>query len=91
MFEVIGLIAAVTASGFGYIRSRDFVSRRLRYVEAVKKPSTPLIAAAAATAVATPLVILLPFVGAGTAVMFGMAVGLGTHKGIQRHSEPVSS
>jgi hypothetical protein len=88
MFELIGLAAAITASGFGYIRSRDFVARRLRYVEAVRKPSTPLIAAAGATALAVPVVMLLPIVGAGTALMFGMAVGLGTHKGIQRHSEP---
>ncbi len=81
MFELIGLLAAGTAAGFGYIRSRAFVSERLRYVDSAHRPAAPLIAGAAATAVAIPVVWLLPIVGAGTALAFGAAVGLGTRAG----------
>ncbi|HEU5209556.1 MAG TPA: hypothetical protein VFU06_09105 [Longimicrobiales bacterium] len=81
MFELIGLLAAGTAAGFGYIRSRAFVSHRLRYVDAAHRPSAPVIAGLAATAIATPVVWALPIVGAGTALVFGAAVGLGTRAG----------
>jgi len=81
MFELIGLLAAGTAAGFGYVKSRAFVSERLRYVDAAHKPSAPLLAGLAATAVAAPVVWLLPVVGTGTALAFGAAVGLGTRAG----------
>ncbi len=81
MFELIGLLAAGTAAGFGYVRSRAFVSQRLRFVDSAHRPSAPLIAGAAATAIAAPVVWLLPIVGAGTALAFGAAVGLGTRAG----------
>src|SRR5690606_38047878 len=58
-----------------------FVSERLRYVDAAHKPSAPLLAGLAATAVAAPVVWLLPIVGTGTALAFGAAVGLGTRAG----------
>lgn len=35
MLELIGLLAAAGASGVGYLRTRDFVVRRLRYVDTV--------------------------------------------------------
>lgn len=75
-----GLIAGGAAAG-GYIKSRSFVRRRLRYVDGIKGAKAPLIAGAVATAVAAPVVALLPLVGAGTAVVFGGAVGLGTRRG----------
>jgi len=81
MFELIGLLAAGTAAGFGYVKSRAFVSDRLRFVDAARKPSAPLVAGVAATALAAPVVWLLPIVGAGTALAFGAAVGLGTRAG----------
>lgn len=81
MFELIGLLAAGTAAGFGYLKSRRFVANRLRYVDAAKKPTAPIVAGVAAAAVAAPLVWVLPIVGAGTAVAFGAAVGLGTRAG----------
>lgn len=81
MFELIGLIAVGVAAGAGYIKSRRFVSSRLRYVDAARKPSAPVIAGFAAVAVAAPVVTVLPLVGAGAAVIFGTAVGLGTRAG----------
>lgn len=81
MFE---FLIAAGAAGFGYLRSRGFVAERLRYVEAVRTPAAPFVAAAVATAVATPVVWVLPIVGAGTALLFGAAVGVGTHAGVRR-------
>jgi hypothetical protein len=81
---LMGIAAAGTAAGVGYLRSRSFVSRRLRYVDAVRSPAAPVVAAAAATAVAAPIVWALPIVGAGTALAFGVAVGMGTRAGVRQ-------
>ncbi|MGH7606860.1 MAG: hypothetical protein ACREME_05940 [Gemmatimonadales bacterium] len=73
---------AVTAAALvgGFVVTRDFVRRRLRYVDAVRKPSAPLLAGAAAAAVALP-VALLPVVTVGTAVAFGLGVAGGVASG----------
>jgi hypothetical protein len=84
MFELIGLAAAAGAAAFGYIRSRSFVTHRLRFVDAVQAPSAPLVAGAAAFALATPVVWALPIVGGGSALLFGLAVGAGTRAGARQ-------
>jgi hypothetical protein len=84
MFELIALATAAGASGFAYLRSRDFVSGRLRYVDAVQRPSAPVIAGIITVAVATPVVWALPIVGGGTALLVGAAVGAGTRAGVNR-------
>ncbi|HWP38411.1 MAG TPA: hypothetical protein VNL18_12745 [Gemmatimonadales bacterium] len=81
MFELIALAVAGVAGGWGYVQSRHFVRRRLRFVDAVQKPGAALIAGAAAAAVAAPVVALLPIVGAGTAVAFGVGIGAGVAHG----------
>lgn len=81
MLELIGLVAAAGAAGVGYVRSRAFVAHRLRYVEAAQSPAAPLVAAAAAVTVAAPIVWVLPVLGTGTALLFGVAVGAGTRAG----------
>ncbi|HEX7121459.1 MAG TPA: hypothetical protein VF178_03740 [Gemmatimonadaceae bacterium] len=78
---LLGLTASTAAAVFGYTRSRRFVGDRLRYVDAVNHPATPFLAGAAATAVAIPVVALLPIVGAGTALVFGVSVGMGVASG----------
>lgn len=75
-----GLAVAAAALVGGYIISRNFVRRRLRYVDAVQKPSAPLIAGAVAAAVVSP-VALLPIVTVGTAVAFGVGVASGVASG----------
>jgi hypothetical protein len=84
MFELIGLVVAVGAAGAGYLRSRSFVAYRLRYVDAVQTPVAPLIAGAAAAVIAAPVVWVLPIIGSGTALLFGVAVGAGTRAGVRR-------
>ncbi len=81
MFEIITLAAAGFATVGGFIQSRNFVRRKLRFVEAVQNGAAPVIAGFAATLVASPVVGILPFVGLGTAVLFGAGVGVGVASG----------
>jgi len=73
---------AVTAAALvgGFWISRNFVRRRLRYVDAIQKPSAPLIAGVVAAAVVAP-VAALPIITVGTAVAFGVGVASGVASG----------
>ena len=81
MFELLMLAAGGVAVIAGYVKSRQFVRQRLRFVDAAHKPSTPVVAGAVATLAAAPVVWLLPVLGVGTAVIFGAGVGLGVLHG----------
>jgi hypothetical protein len=80
---------AVSAAALigGFLVSKGFVRRRLRFVDAVQRPSAPLIAGAAAAVVALP-VTLLPIVTVGTAVAFGIGVAGGVASGRSGGSPP---
>lgn len=78
---IIGLAASLAASYFGHRYARELVNRRLRYVSAAQSPGAPFIAGAAAALVALPVVALVPIIGAGTAIVFGLGVGLGAAQG----------
>jgi hypothetical protein len=84
MLELLGVLIAVGATAFGYLRSRSFVASRLRFVDAVQHPIAPFVAGGAALLIAAPVTWLLPVVGGGTALLFGGAVGLGTRAGVRR-------
>ena len=73
---------AVTAAALvgGFMLSRNFVRRRLRYVDAIQKPSAPLIAGVVAAAVVAP-VAALPIITVGTALAFGVGVASGVASG----------
>ncbi len=73
---------AVSAAALigGFVASRGFVRRKLRFVDAVQKPAAPLIAGAAAAVVALPIT-MLPIVTIGTAVAFGIGVAGGVASG----------
>ena len=73
---------AVSAAALigGFVVTRSFVRRKLRFVDAIQKPSAPLIAGAVAAVVALP-VTLLPVVTLGTAVAFGIGVAGGVASG----------
>jgi hypothetical protein len=86
MFLWLAVTAAALVGGF--VLSRNFVRRRLRYVDALQKPSAPLIAGAAAAAIMLP-VAALPIVTIGTAVAFGVGVASGVASG--RSAPPPSS
>lgn len=88
MFEAIAgfitTIATVAAGAVGYVQSRGFVSKRLRYVDQAQSPIAPVVAGVAGVAVAAPIALILPFVTAGTAIVFGLAVAFGTRAGAKR-------
>jgi len=81
MFELIMLAAAGVGTVAGYVKSRQFVRQRLRFVDAAHQPSAPVVAGAVAALAAAPVVWLLPVLGAGTALIFGAGVGLGVLHG----------
>ena len=74
----LGVTAAALVGG--YVLSRNFVRGRLRYVDALQKPSAPLIAGVAAAAVVLPIA-ALPIITVGTAVAFGVGVASGVASG----------
>lgn len=78
---VLWLIATGIAAGAGYFYTKNFVRRRLRYVDVLQKPAAPVVAGAAAALAAALPVALLPVVGAGTALVFGAGVAAGVASG----------
>lgn len=86
---MIGLIVAGAALLGGFVVTRDFVRRRLRYVDAIRKPSAPLLAGAAAAVVAVPVAALLPVITVGTAIALGVGVAGGVASG--RNAPPPDS
>jgi hypothetical protein len=77
---MLGLLIGAAALGGGFVGARNFVRRRLRYVDAIQKPVAPLIAGVAAAVVALP-VAALPLVTMWTAAAFGAGVAGGVASG----------
>jgi hypothetical protein len=72
---------AFSVALIGFVVSRRFVENRLRYVDAVQSPFAAFLAGGVATAIAIPIVAILPFVGLGTAILFGVGVFTGVASG----------
>ena len=81
LYFLLGFAASTAIVFFGYTRARRFVAERLRYVEVINHPAAPVVAALGAAAIAMPVVALLPILGIGTALSFGLSVGLGVAAG----------
>lgn len=77
---MVGLLIGLAALGGGFVATRNFVRRRLRFVDAVRRPAAPLVAGLAATALALP-VAALPLVTVWTAAAFGVGVAGGVASG----------
>lgn len=77
------LMMAVTGAGVvvGFAGTRRFVRERLRFVDAVRKGWAPWVAGVAAAVVAAPVAWILPVIGGGSAILFGVAVGAGVATG----------
>ena len=78
---LISFAIAFVAAGIGYREARSFVRRKLRFVDAVQSPMAPILAGAGAALLGSVVVALLPIVGIGTALSFGISVGLGVAAG----------
>lgn len=81
MFTIISMAIALAVAVVGYLQAKSFVQHKLRFVDAVQHFAAPLIAGIAAMLIATPVVWLLPLVGKGTAILFGLGVGAGVSSG----------
>jgi hypothetical protein len=90
LFTLVGLVvtAAATLAAFGM--AREYVRNRLRFVDGVRNPIAPWVAALIATVILTPVVALLhivpiigSLVGFGTALFVGVGTGLGTASGVK--------
>jgi MFS family permease len=72
----IGTLVAVAAVISGYFLARNFVRRRLRFVDAAQSIFAPLVAGVLAAILASPLA-LIPTLSGWTAIMFGVGAALG--------------
>jgi len=82
MFGLLSLAITVAAVAGGFVVARDFVVRRLRFVDGVRSPLAPWIAGIGAALVAWPVAIL-PIVTTFTTTLFGVAAGFGTASGVK--------
>jgi len=78
---IIAFAATLVATVFGFTVARRFVRERLQFVDAAQTWKAPLAAGLGAWALATIVVWLLPLLGGGTALLFGISVALGTRAG----------
>jgi hypothetical protein len=78
---MIGLAITALVALIGYWQAKQFVQKKLRFVDAIHKASAPVLAGLGAAAIALPVVWLLPLVGTGTAILFGAGVALGVNAG----------
>ena len=78
---MIELIFVAAAGALGYVRIRDFVRDRLRFVDAAQRRSTPWVSGVGAALVALPIVGLLPILGPLTVIVSGVVVGTAVRSG----------
>jgi hypothetical protein len=83
MFSLIGIGISIAVAVIAYVQTRDFVRRRLRYVDKVQSPIAPWVAGAAVALIGIPVAAFLPFVGLGTALILGTSVGTAVAHGVR--------
>ncbi len=81
MLGFLSVVISIGAAWFGYGTARRFVRERLRYVDGALTGGAAIVAGVGATLIAWPVAWLLPLVTGGTALAFGLAVGLGARAG----------
>ena len=77
---MLEFLITVTTGAIGFILARNFVRRRLRFVDAVHSPWAPVIAGTVAGILAWPAA-LLPLITLTTAIVFGIGTAFGTASG----------
>ena len=82
MFGWLYLLVTAAAAVGGFVLARNFVRRRLRFVDAVRSPAAPWIVGLGAALVAWPAA-ALPVITTFTTTLFGVAAGLGTASGVK--------
>ena len=79
--SITGLALTLAATLFGFWASRRFTTNKLQYVDAVQNALAPALAGIGAAILALPVVWIVPLIGTGTALLFGLAVALGVSSG----------
>ncbi|MEP6571779.1 MAG: hypothetical protein ABJD11_03755 [Gemmatimonadota bacterium] len=89
MFTLLAILTLGVAVIGGFLIAKNFVRRRLRFVDAVYSPAAPWIAGIIAALIAWP-VALLPVVTTTATALFGIGAGLGTASGVKalKRGEP---
>ena len=82
MFGFLSLALTVAAAILGFVAARNFVRRRLRFVDGIRSPAAPWIAGLGIAVVAWPAA-ALPLITTFTTTLFGVAAGLGTASGVK--------
>lgn len=86
LFGLVVIAVTVAAGVFSFGFARGFVRRRLRFVDSVRSPFVPILAAVGAALVILPLTII-PLVNllvtGVTAAVVGLGTGLGTRSGVK--------
>ena len=90
MWFILSFAASTILAILAYAQAKNFVTRRLRYVDAVQSALAPFVAGVVVAVIALPLVAFLPLVGIGTALGLGFAVGAGVAAGARevKHKLP---
>ena len=83
MFGLISIAIAGALAWVGHVMTRDYTAKRLKFVDAVRRPSTAWIAGAVAFGIGMMLT-PLPFITGLTALLFGAGVGTGVASGAKR-------
>ena len=95
MFHMLATLAGLAITGgatlFGYWQARQFTQNKLRYVDAIHRGGIALLAGLGAAVVAAPIVWLLPLVGGGTAILFGVGVAMGVTSGAREVRKRISA
>lgn len=83
VWSFLGFAVTLVAGIGAFTLSREFVRRRLRFVDAVKHPAVPWIVGGGVLLLASPIAALLPLVTVTTAAVAGVATGFGTASGVK--------
>lgn len=83
LWGFLGFAATVVAGLAAFTISREFVRSKLRFVDAARHPAAPWFAGAVVLLIGWPIAGILPLITAGTAVVAGIATGLGTASGVK--------
>jgi hypothetical protein len=80
LFTLISIAVSLALTGFGFAVARKYVRERLKFVDAAQTMKAPIIAGLIGWALLMPFT-FLPFIGLGTAIVFGLSVGMGVRAG----------
>lgn len=82
MSGLLSLALTAAAVVFGFVLARNFVRRRLRFVDKIRSPAAPWLAGLGVALVAWPAA-ALPLITTMTTTLFGVAAGFGTASGVK--------